>query len=62
MASLLLTEALSKLKTLYKQEHNKLGQLLLDKSPEGKESSNWQGGKVNGFAVAIETIQELEIE
>lgn len=38
---------------LHKAEHAKLGQMLLDKSPDGVSAANWQGGKVNGIATAI---------
>lgn len=49
-------EPVAKLRELHRQEHAKLGDMLLDKSEDGKAAANWQGGKVNGIATAIASL------
>lgn len=53
----MVTEAMVEaLRILHRSEHAKLGELLIDKSNEGVSAANWQGGKVNGIAAAIEAL------
>lgn len=54
-----INQIIEKLHEVLRVEHNKLGQELLDKSTEGQISSNWQGGKCNGIATAIELIKDF---
>lgn len=54
------TELRSRLWVLHKIEHAKLGEMLLDKSPDGIAAANWQGGKVNGIVAAISALNPSE--
>jgi len=48
--------AVKALQELHAAEHAKLGEMLLDKSEDGKSQANWQGGRVNGIGSAISAL------